>query len=71
MTSKTLEREETNTMYTGTIIEDLIQCVAKVEQRVHATAYRAADVAPATPASLAQPAYEMNWHDWQEMVEVA
>lgn len=58
-------------MYTGTIIEDLIQCVEKVEQRAHATAWQAADVEPATPASLAQPPYEMNWQDWQEMVEVA
>lgn len=60
-------------MYTGTVIEDLIQCVEKVEQRAHATAYQTVETAPLIPASapLAQPAYEMNWQDWQEMVEVA
>lgn len=58
-------------MYTGTIIEDLIQCVEKVELRAHATAYEAVAVAPPVPAPLAQPAYEMNWQDWTEMVEVA
>jgi hypothetical protein len=58
-------------MYTGTVIEDLIQCVEKVEQRAQATAYQAVDLAPPTPSPLAQPAYELNWQDWQEMVEVA
>jgi len=53
------------------VIEDLIQCVEKAEQRARTTAYQAVEAAPPMPAPLAQPAYEMNWQDWTEMVEVA
>lgn len=58
-------------MYTGMVIEDLIQCVEKAELRARTTAYQAVEAAPLMPAPLAQPAYEMNWQDWTEMVEVA
>lgn len=58
-------------MYTGMVIEDLIQCVEKAEQRARATAYEAVEAAPMASAPLVRPTYEMNWQDWTEMVEVA
>jgi hypothetical protein len=50
------------------MIEDLIQCVELAEQRAHATVHSSAHVAQ---AHSEPPAYEMNWQDWQELVEVA
>ena len=55
-----------NTMYTGTMIEDLIHCVEMAEQR-------ARDGVCLTTANFSPepPACELNWQDWQELVEVA
>lgn len=53
------------TMYTGTMIEELIQCVEVAEQRARD------GVRLETAISPELPAYEMNWQDWQELVEVA
>ena len=50
------------TMYTGTMIEDLIQCVELAEQRAHDGTRISAYVSPELPA------YETYW---QELVEVA
>ena len=52
-------------MYTGTMIEDLIHSVEVVEQRAHTVAV------PAGPMSVEAPIHQMNWQDWQELVEVA
>lgn len=52
-------------MYTGTMIEDLIHYVEAVEQRV-----RTAPI-PAGSAAVEAPIPQMNWQDWQELVEVA
>ncbi|MBZ5524814.1 MAG: hypothetical protein LAP21_21460 [Acidobacteriia bacterium] len=53
------------TMYTGTMIEDLIQCVELAEERARDGVRLTTNISPEPPA------YEMNWQDWQELVEVA